>query len=118
MRTIILIFGVLLFWSCANEVVPRPDHILSLQEMEDIVFDLSILNVVVQSDKASFENESITPLAYVYKKHKIDSLIYAQNDLYFASRPLDYEYIYRRVEKKLQALKVAYKQKVLAEPTN
>lgn len=118
MRIIILIFGVLGFWSCANEIVPRPDRVLSLQEMEDIVFDLSILNTAAKVDKASFENVSITPLSYVYKKYEIDSLTYAQNDLYFASRPLDYEYIYRRVEKKLQALKGAHNKKAEIETLN
>jgi hypothetical protein len=54
----------------------------------------------------------------VYKKYEIDSLTYAQNDLYFASRPLDYEYIYRRVEKKLQALKVAHNKKAEIEIPN
>ena len=97
-------FGI----SCSNQVVPRPERILSLDQMESIVYDMAVLNAAVTADRSQFKAQSITPLGYIYKKHEIDSTVYAQNDLYYASKPLEYEMIYRRVEKRLQALKTTY----------
>ena len=108
MRALYFFLGLLLFCDCSQNVVPKPDHLLSIDEMESIVYDLSILQAAQQTDKTYFKEQAITPISYVFKKHEIDSLIYAQNDLYYASRPQEYEIIYRRVERTLQALKKSY----------
>ena len=102
----LLAFGL----SCSNQVVPKPDRLLSLDQMESIVYDMAVLNAAVAADRSQFKAQSITPLGYIYKKYEIDSTVYAQNDLYYASKPLEYEVIYRRVEKRLQALKTTYDQ--------
>jgi len=108
-------FGFFLLFSCAHQVVPAPDKLLSMEEMEAIVYDISILQAAVQTDRTYFKEQSITPLSYVFKKYAIDSLVYVQNDLYYASRPQEYEVIYRRVEKRLQALKLSYDKASLEE---
>ena len=100
----LLTFGL----SCSNQVVPKPEKVLSLDQMESIVYDMAVLNAAVTADRSQFKEQSITPLGYIYKKYDIDSTVFAQNDLYYASKPLQYEIIYRRVEKRLQALKTNY----------
>lgn len=110
MKKSLLLILALIATSCAHDVVPKPDQLLSMDKMEAIVYDLSILQAAIQTDRSYFKEQSITPLSYVYKKYQIDSLVYVQNDLYYASKPLQYEVIYRRVEKKLQALKESYDQ--------
>lgn len=110
MKPIHCIFILLFSVSCANKVVPKPDKLLSAEEMESIVYDMALLKAAVAADRSQFKEQAITPLGYIYKKYDIDSLVYAQNDLYYASKPLEYEVIYRRVEKRLQALKKTYDQ--------
>lgn len=114
MKKTIFLLSALMAVSCANKVVPTPDRLLSMEQMESIVYDLSLLQAAIQTDRSYFKEQSMTPLTYVYKKHEIDSLTYVQNDLYYASKPLEYEIIYRRVEKKLQALKETYDQEAAA----
>ncbi|MCW1954105.1 MAG: DUF4296 domain-containing protein [Flavobacteriia bacterium] len=114
MKKTIFLLSVLMAVSCAHKVVPAPDRLLSMEQMESIVYDLSLLQAAIQTDRSYFKEQSMTPLTYVYKKHEIDSLTYVQNDLYYASKPLEYEIIYRRVEKKLQALKETYDQEAAA----
>lgn len=108
MKKITLLLLFLSLASCARKVVPEPETLLSSKEMEAIVYDLALLNAMAQTKGEIFKEKGITPMGYIFKKHKIDSLIYAQNDLYYAAKPVVYEKIYRSVEQKLQALKKNY----------
>lgn len=107
MKKISILILCVLASACSHKVVPKPETLLSMEQMESIVYDISILQSAVLADRTYFADRAITPFSYIFKKHEIDSLTYAQNDLYYASRPREYAIIYKRAAERLKQLKEA-----------
>ena len=87
-KSIIIIAVLTLLASCKDEVVPEPDRLIEKEEMVNIMYDLSILEAIKYQNPASLDTFKINPRAYIFKKYKIDSLQFAENNVYYAS---DYE---------------------------
>ena len=48
------------------------------------------------------QKQSKQIMELLYERHDIDSLQLAQSDMYYASKPLEYEYIYEQIESRLK----------------
>ena len=73
-----------------SQVVPTPKKLLSEGEMEQVFYDLAILNAAKSID-ASF-----------YEKYGVDSLLLAQNISYYASNPEKCRHILSQVDARLK----------------
>ncbi|SDQ08145.1 DUF4296 domain-containing protein [Flagellimonas zhangzhouensis] len=106
MKKIIVAFlGTVLFAACAEEVVKKPDNLISKDDMVKILHDLALLNANKSAAASDFENSGIDIMEYLYKTYQIDSAQFAQSDLYYASIPLEYQTIYKEVERRLTVQK-------------
>ncbi|MBS9462385.1 DUF4296 domain-containing protein [Flagellimonas sp. 389] len=102
MKKIIVFFLGLLFFSCGEKVVEKPENLIPKEKMIAILHDLAILKAATTSYKQLMESQGITTMEFLYEKHKIDSAQFSQSDLYYASIPLEYESIYESVSAKLE----------------
>lgn len=105
-RVVIPISLVLLMVSCYTFKKPeKPKHLLSKKEMVNIIMDLRLLASANGALQRKFEEYGIYSEAYVYKKYKIDSVTFTQNNNYYAFYIDDYNEIYNKVKDSLEELK-------------
>ena len=103
MRKIIYIFALLLIVvACKKNIVPKPDKFLDEKQMESLLYDLAVLESMKVSQAQMLDSLQFNPQQFIYKKYQLDSLSLAQNMVYYASLPKDYDRIVKKVEEKLK----------------
>lgn len=93
--------GVLILFSCQQTAIEKPDNLIDEDTMEDILYDLAVLDAIKTNDPVSLERKKITASTYVYDKYDIDSLQLVSSNHYYASDVHNYLKMYKRVEEKL-----------------
>lgn len=88
----------LIFTSCKEPAVKQPDHLIEREEMVNLLYDLSVLEVVKYQNPPSLKNYKKDLMGYIYKKYKIDSLQFVQNNRYYASDYKDYKKMYEEIK--------------------
>jgi hypothetical protein len=106
MKKLLLLLTVLVgFMSCKEEVVHKPDNLIERDMMIDVMYDLSILDAIKYQNPASIDTFKINPSQYVFKKYKIDSLQFAQSNIYYASNYIDYKEMYDELIERIETKK-------------
>lgn len=97
---------VVVLFSCKKaNVIPKPDDLISEKKMIEVLYDLQLLNAARSNTPELIEENDILPEAYLYKKHDIDSLQFAQSSLYYASKVEEMIAIYEEVNQRLETKK-------------
>lgn len=114
MKNLILYLLVFLFiTACKNsDKSAEPENLIPEQKMVTILVDLSLLSSAKGINKRNLERKGIKPASYVYQKHKIDSLQFAESNTYYSYDIKQYKNIINRVEDSLKSLKIKYKRAV------
>ncbi|MEW2920317.1 DUF4296 domain-containing protein [Muricauda sp. ANG21] len=107
MKKTILIFVGLFFLACGEKVVEEPENLIPKEKMTDILYDLAILNATKSSFSSVFEKTGIDIMEFLYEKYDIDSIQFAESDLYYASVPLQYQSIYEDIDARIERRKEA-----------
>ena len=79
--------------------------LIDQEKMVDIMFDISVLEAMKSQTTLVLETNKINPNTYVYKKHHIDSLQFANSDKYYASDVKKYKEIFDAVNKRIEEQK-------------
>ena len=98
----VLFFCFVLFVSCQNTPIEKPDNLIDQDKMVDIFFDITVLEAMKSQTTLVLENNKINPNTYIYKKHHIDSLQFANSDKYYASDVKKYKEIFDAVNKRIE----------------
>ena len=114
-KIIILLAIVFVFVSCKDEVVKKPNRLIEKETMINIMYDLSVLDGIKYQNPASLDSFKINPNKYIYKKYKVDSLQFAQNNIYYASNYEEYSAIVDEINTRLVATKTGVDALVKAE---
>ena len=102
MRKIITFLGVIaLLVSCKQEVIDKPEQLIERDVMVDIMYDLSILEAMKYQNPTTLDTFKINPREYIFKKYKIDSVTYRQNQMYYAGDARKFKKIYKKVLERL-----------------
>lgn len=101
-KTILFCFSLLLF-SCADKPVQKPDILLDQQVMENILFDIVLLQA--QNTIKPGEKKDINSAEYIYTKYNIDSTTYIQNHKYYASDVTNFKKMYNHINDRIKDLK-------------
>ncbi len=102
MRIAILILIFTCLMSCVEEALKKPENLIPMEKMSLILYDLALINSAKSTNPAILESKNIETMPYLYDKYGIDSAQFVNSDTYYASRPTEYEAIYRAVEMRLQ----------------
>jgi hypothetical protein len=90
-----------IFASCKKEVVKTPKNLIEKDKMVNIMYDLSILEAMKIQNPSSLDTFKINSNQYIYKKYKIDSAQFAQNNIYYAADYKEYKKMYEQVKSRL-----------------
>lgn len=94
--------------SCQSDSVEKPDNLIPEDKMIDIIYDLSILQAMRNSNQSVLDSNSINPNTYIYKKYKIDSLQFAKSNQYYAAISIkEYDQLYQSVNDRIVKNKAA-----------
>ena len=104
-KIIILLAIVFVFVSCKDEVIKKPNRFIEKETMINIMYDLAVLDGIKYQNPASLDSFKINPKKYIYKKYKVDSLQFAQNNIYYASNYEEYSAIIDQINIRLVATK-------------
>ena len=85
-----------------SQIVPSPKKLLSEGEMEQVFYDLAILNAAKSIDASFYEKQGADISSLIYEKYGIDSLLLAQNISYYASNPEKCRHILSQVDARLK----------------
>lgn len=101
MRIAAAVILVLFFTACAEEVINKPEDLIPSREMSQILYDIAIINAAKNTNPWILKENNVETMEYIYRKYGIDSSQFVLSDTYYASRPLEYEAIYKKVETRL-----------------
>jgi hypothetical protein len=102
MKKALLFFVVLgILVSCKKELVEKPSHLIAKEKMVDIMYDLSLLEAVKVQNPALIDSFKLNSNQYIFKKYKIDSLQFAQNNIYYAADYKGYQKMFEQIKARL-----------------
>lgn len=109
MKRITLLLAAVMVVSCGKGTVEKPKHLLSEDEMANIIYDINMVQALRSMQSQAMPDNDVVAKQYIYKKYKIDSLDLAQNNAWYAADMENYEKIHKkaseRVQKEMDALK-------------
>ena len=96
---------LLLLISCQDIAkVTSPENLIERDKMENIIYDIALVNAARGFNVQQLKRNNVSPDTYVFEKHSIDSLQYAQSTVYYASDSENYKTMYQNVQKRVDAL--------------
>jgi len=100
--------------SCAEELIKKPDNLIAEDKMVSILKEMAIVNAAKGTNLGKLRDNGIEPTNFVFEKFEIDSAQFVDSNRYYASKPLLYETMYKKVESDLedQRLKLEAEKKV------
>lgn len=101
-KNIIILVGLMVFFSCAQKLIEKPENLISKDKMVNIVKEMTVINAAKSTNSGILKEYSIDPTSYVFKKYDVDSTQFVESDRYYASLPQEYEAIYMEVESLLE----------------
>jgi len=102
MKKVIFIYIAILLVSCNDKPVQKPDNLLDQEVMENILYDMAILQATQSFKHKILLDKNVKASEYIYKKYAIDSATYFQNYKYYASDIKSFKKIYHNINKKIQ----------------
>ena len=104
MKKIILLLSVLIIiGACSNKnEIPKPAKPIDKAVMENILYDLALLQALKSYSPDKLIKNSVDSKTYIFKKYKIDSVQFVENNKYFAADIENYKLMFENVSNKLQ----------------
>ena len=97
-----VILVMLLLFSCAEELIQKPENLIPQEKMVLIFKEMAIVNAAKGTNIGKLKDNGIEPTIYIFEKFEIDSARFVDSDRYYASKPLLYETMYKDVETMLE----------------
>lgn len=98
---VFIILVLFLSVSCKKELVKEPKRLIEKDKMIDIMCDLSLLEAMKYQNPLSLDSVNSDPKSFVLKKYKVDSLQFAQSNIYYAADYNTYKEMYDEIGKRL-----------------
>ncbi|GAA3758601.1 DUF4296 domain-containing protein [Flavobacterium ginsengiterrae] len=98
---LVIVLVLFLSVSCKKEVVKQPAKLIEREKMIDIMYDLSLLEAMKYQHQELIDSTETNPTKFILKKYKVDSLQFAQNNMYYAADYENYKDMFDEVGKRL-----------------
>lgn len=117
MRVLSILFVLgFLFMACTKKERPvKPKDLIAKDKMEQILYDLYILNAAKGVNSKILESKRIKPEKYLLTKHNIDSTQFANSNAYYAFDADEYKVLVDNVKEKLEKDKETFAAQQKAE---
>lgn len=101
-RKIASLLGLVFILSCESRTLnPAPKVLLPEDKMEDVLYDLSLLNAL-HASRFPKQGKDIFNQKYLFKKHGLVDSVWIQNQQYYAQDPKRLQLIYRRIDLRIK----------------
>lgn len=100
-KILLFLFVLSMLLSCKKELVKTPNHLIEKDKMVNIMYDLSLLEAIKIQNTSSLDTFNINSNDYIFKKYKIDSLQFAQNNIYYAADYKEYKKMFEKIKSRL-----------------
>lgn len=121
-KTVSFLVIIMLFFSCKEDAVKKPERLIDRAVMENIIYDLSLLDAIKYNEPTTTENYKVNPKEFIFRKYKVDSAQFAQNNIYYASDFEGYKAMYdsviKRIDRKKTLLDSLVKKEVKRDSLN
>jgi hypothetical protein len=104
MKKVIYLCIVIGIIACAENPVPKPKVLLDEETMENIIFDVAVLQATKANSPEVLQSNNIDTKDFIYKKYKIDSATYHQNNRYYAGDVRKHKHMHKRILARLEEL--------------
>lgn len=102
-KTILFLVCLLVLIGCKEEpTVKEPQKRIDRSVMIAIYYDLALLEASKYQMLSKTDYEKVSAKEFIFKKYKVDSAQFTQNNKYYASSIEDYKEMFLEVEKRLQ----------------
>ncbi|AWL79087.1 DUF4296 domain-containing protein [Capnocytophaga canimorsus] len=98
----IVLFLILTLFGCRQNIIPKPENLIPERQMENIMYDLTLLDAIKSTDYTYMEQQKANFTQLIYEKYAIDSLQLAESMVYYASIPKVYNRMMNSVEQRLK----------------
>lgn len=98
---VFIILVLFLSVSCKKELVKEPKRLIEKGKMIDIMYDLSLLEAIKYQNPLSLDSVNSDPKNFILKKYKVDSIQFAQSNIYYAADYDMYKDMYDEIGKRL-----------------
>ncbi len=109
--SLILILLVFVFISCQRSVIEKPKPLIKEKQMVEMLFDLHMAESTYKRMRydSTLRNSSSANFYYsVLEKHEVPDSVFEKSFIYYASKPKDFEKMYREVMNKLSETEQNY----------
>lgn len=101
--------------ACSDPVVPKPDKLVSRDDMIEMLTDIHLAEAVFQAKRYTTEELSrYTESDFYYsvlKKHDVADSTFEQSLIYYSRKPKEFEKIYTRVVNRLTQMQQKLEEK-------
>ena len=104
MKKVIYLCVVFTVFACSENPVPKPKILLNEETMENIIFDVAVLQAAKANSPDVLQTNNIDSKDFIYKKYKIDSATYHQNNRYYSGDVRQHKHLHKRVLARLEDL--------------
>lgn len=101
MNKIIIVVLAFLVLSCSTSTIEKPEKLIDQATMENILYDLAMLQAIKGHSPKKLPENSINPKTYIFQKYKIDSIQFAQSNQYYSSDIAGYKKMHDNVIAKI-----------------
>ncbi|WP_297088694.1 DUF4296 domain-containing protein [uncultured Draconibacterium sp.] len=104
---LILFALVFAFIACEEEVITKPEHLLKEKRMIEMLVDVHLAEATYTQfryDSIMLNNSSENFYYSVLDKHAVTDSVFEQSLVYYASKPKDFEKMYRKVMSRLSEI--------------
>lgn len=101
MRLITLLLAFLLVFISCTSAIEKPKKLIEKDKMVDILYDIALLEAI-KSQNVNGGISSKKANEFLFKKYKIDSLQWEENNKYYAADIEEYKKMYEEVKQRIQ----------------
>ncbi|MEP0265277.1 DUF4296 domain-containing protein [Dokdonia sp.] len=102
MKSILYFLLVCVVISCQDiPSVEKPANLIERTTMQEIIYDVAIINGARGYDVQKLSKYGVTPETYIFDKYNIDSLQFAENVTYYSSDIESYKEMYLDIQKRV-----------------
>ena len=99
---VVIVLVLFLSVSCKKELVKQPKGLIEREKMIDIMYDLSLLEAIKYQNPLSLDSSDTSQKRFVWQKYKVDSLQFAQSNIYYAADYEGYKEMFDEIAKRLE----------------
>lgn len=116
MKKILFCITTVVLAACSNNIeVQKPKKLIEKETMENILYDLALLQALKGHSPKELTKNEVDPKTYIYQKYKIDSLQFVENNRYYSADVQNYMSMFSKVIERLDKEKKAVKEIVKKE---